>query len=145
MSPAGRLALDHGVILLPGIITPAEIAYGDLCEKLGDGAQVIAQELAVYDHDEPPPGFSLETEINKVIKTADRAGFDRFQVAGYSGGGAIAAAFCAKHPDCLASLALMEPAWLGDEGMSQTERQVRDDINEAMAFRPINPCRSSCA
>jgi pimeloyl-ACP methyl ester carboxylesterase len=124
--------MDHGTILVPGIITPAEIAFGDLCEKLDNGAKVIAQELAVYDGDEPPPGYSLETEIARVIETADAAGFDRFHLGGYSGGGAIAAAFCAKHPERLASLTLMEPAWLGNEGMSQEERRVRRAIDAAM-------------
>jgi len=132
----GKIAIDHGVILLPGIITPAEIAFEDFCKRLEAGDKVIAQDLAVYDGDEPPPDYSLVTEIDKVTKTADRAGFDRFHLVGYSGGGAIAAAFCAKHPDRLASLTLMEPAWLGNEGMSEKERQVRDAINEAMALPP---------
>lgn len=124
--------MRYGANLLPGIVTPAEIAFGDLRKQLGDGAQVIAQELAVYDGDEPAPGYSLETEIGRVIETADAAGFDRFHLVGYSGGGAIAASFCAKHPDRLASLALMEPAWLGNDGISQEERRVRRAIDAAM-------------
>jgi len=121
--------MRQAAILLPGIVTPAELAYGDLHRLLEPSGTVLLRELAIYDGGAPPTDYSLETEITAVLKTADAAGLDRFHLGGYSAGGAIAAAFAARHPDRLASLTLMEPAWFGNEGQSEEERNVRDAID----------------
>src|SRR6478609_8248224 len=101
-------------ILLPGGVMPAALAYGDLIGELGDDAEVIAKDLELYAGPEPPPDFTLEHEIQGVLRTARDAGFDRFHLVGYSGGGAASLAFAASEPDRLLSLALFEPAWMGN-------------------------------
>ena len=55
---------------------------------------------------------------------------------GYSAGGACAIAFCAAYPDRLASLALSEPAWTGNEGLSEEEREVWSEDERIMALPP---------
>ena len=40
-----------------------------------------------------------------ILRAAEAAGFERFHLVGYSGGGAISAAFAARHPERLLSLA----------------------------------------
>ena len=45
---------------------------------------------------------------------ADAAGLERFHLVGFSAGGASSLAFTAKYPERLNSLALIEPAWIGD-------------------------------
>jgi pimeloyl-ACP methyl ester carboxylesterase len=119
--------MRYGVIFLPGIITPAADAYGALVDQLGF-ADVRPTELAVYNDEEPAPGYGMADEFASLEKTAADAGFERFHLVGYSGGGAISAAYAAEHPDRLVSLTLMEAAWLGNEGMSETVRRVRDLI-----------------
>lgn len=75
---------------------------------------MIAKELEVYAADDPPGDYSLEAEIDGVLASAEEAGFDRFHLAGYSGGGAISIALVsAGHGERLLSLTLMEPAWAG--------------------------------
>lgn len=100
-------------ILLPGAVLPAQAAYEALIEALGPGVEAVAKDLELYAGDEPPPGWSLDTEIDGVFREADARGWETFHLAGYSGGGAAALALAAKHPERLLSLALLEPAWTG--------------------------------
>ncbi|WCI09596.1 hypothetical protein PJ267_08825 [Arthrobacter sp. OVS8] len=62
------------VILLPGAVLPAQLAYGALLEALGPDVQAVAKDLELYAGDEPPPGWSLDTEIAGVLREADARG-----------------------------------------------------------------------
>ena len=108
---AGR---RYDVLLLPGVVLPAELAYRALLATLGDDVHAVAKELELYAGDEPQRAYDLDVEIDGILREADAAGFDRFHLAGYSGGGAAALAFAAGHGDRLLSLALLEPAWAGN-------------------------------
>jgi pimeloyl-ACP methyl ester carboxylesterase len=109
-------------ILLPGGVMPADLAYGPLIEDLGDDVDAIAKDLEIYAGPEPPVAYTLDHEIAGVLRAARDAGFDRFHLVGYSGGGASSVAFAAKHPERLLSLALLEPAWMGNDDLSPEER-----------------------
>jgi pimeloyl-ACP methyl ester carboxylesterase len=116
--------MRHEAILLPGSVLPHDVAYDALREALGAGVDARAKDLEVYATDKPPEGYGMETEVDGVLREADDARFDRFHLVGYSGGGAISTALVSRHPDRVLSLALLEPAWVGDEGMSQEEREL---------------------
>jgi hypothetical protein len=73
-------------MLLPGGVLPAEPAYGALLHVLGERIDAVAKDLDVYAKDQPPPDFSLDTEIKGILREADARGFDRFHLVGYSGG-----------------------------------------------------------
>lgn len=118
--------MPHGVIFLPGIVTPAQLAFGDLREALGSEHPIVLRELAIYDGDAPPEDYALDLEIAGVLATASKSGFVRFHLVGYSAGGAIAAAVASRYGGRLASLTLMEPAWLGNTGVSDKERRAFD-------------------
>ena len=109
------------VVLLPGSVLPAAPAYGALLEALGERVDAVAKELEVYAGDELPADYGLETEGEGILREADARGFDRFHLAGYSGGGAAALAFAAAHSERLLSLALLEPAWAGNERTPEEE------------------------
>jgi pimeloyl-ACP methyl ester carboxylesterase len=94
---------------------PAEPAYSALLGVLGERVDGVAKDLEVYAGDQPPPDYSLATEAQGVLREAARRGFDRFHLVGYSGGGASSLAFAALHGHRLLSLALLEPAWGGNE------------------------------
>ena len=102
-------------MLLPGSILPAEPAYAALLDVLGDSADAVAKDLELYADDEPPPDYALDREVDGIARAADEQGFGRFHLVGYSGGGAAALAFAAERGDRLLSLALLEPAWAGNE------------------------------
>ena len=112
------------VILLPGIVLPAEAAYGALIDALEPEVEAVAKDLEVYATPEPPEDYSLELEVAGVLREADARGWRRFHLVGYSGGGAAALAFVAAHADRLASLALLEPAWAGTWDLSPAEQAV---------------------
>lgn len=110
------------VILLPGIVLPAELAYGDLVAALGPEVEAVPKELEVYSTPEPPEDFGLEVEIDGMLREADAHGWDRFHLVGYSGGGSASLAFAAARPERLASLALLEAAWAGNSSLSDVEK-----------------------
>jgi len=112
------------VILLPGAVLPAEPAYGALIAALGDGVDAVAKDLEVYATPEPPEDYSLEVEIAGVLREADARGWERFHLAGYSGGGAASVVLASARPERLASLALLEPAWAGDWDLSPAEKAL---------------------
>lgn len=120
-----------GAILLPGAVLPAALAYGDLIEALGDDVVARTKDLELYAGGEPPPGYGLELEVDGVLREAEEAGFERFHLGGYSGGGAVALALAARDPDRLLSLALLEPAWFGNDEMSPAERDLHRQLDEA--------------
>jgi pimeloyl-ACP methyl ester carboxylesterase len=86
------------VVLLPGSVLPADLAYGALVSALGADVETIVKDLEVYREATPPPDYSLDTEVAGVLREADARGWDRFHLVGYSGGGAAALAVAASHP-----------------------------------------------
>jgi pimeloyl-ACP methyl ester carboxylesterase len=123
LAGCGRTIPDvHPVILLPGGVMPAGPAYAALIAALGADVDAHPKELELYAGDEPPAGYSMATEVAGIARIAEEAGFERFHLVGYSGGGAASLAFTAEHPDRLLSLALMEPAFAGWQQMNPAER-----------------------
>src|SRR6266567_4544298 len=99
------MATRHRVVLLPGGVLPAEPAYAALLQMLGERVDAVANDV----------------EVEGIVREADAHGFDRFHLVGYSGGGASSLAFAAVHGERLLSLALLEPAWAGNERTREEE------------------------
>ena len=76
------------MILLPGIVLPAELAYGALINAFGPDVEAVAKDLEVYAKPEPPEDYSLELEVAGVLREAEARDWERFHLVGYSGGGA---------------------------------------------------------
>jgi pimeloyl-ACP methyl ester carboxylesterase len=125
------------VVLLPGGILPAGPAYQALLAELGEEVDARAKDLEMYAGGAvPPPGYSLETEVEGIRRVADDAGFDSFHLVGYSAGGASSLAFASGHPERLRSLALMEPAWAGRTGQTPEEAAVFDRFRAIPELTP---------
>jgi pimeloyl-ACP methyl ester carboxylesterase len=124
------------VILLPGIVLPAELAYAPLIAALGPDVKVVAKDLEVYATPEPPEDYSLDLEIAGALREADTRGWERFHVVGYSGGGAAALSLAATRPERLASLALLEPAWAGNWDLSPAEEALRLELDRLEGLPP---------
>jgi pimeloyl-ACP methyl ester carboxylesterase len=122
------------VILLPGGVLPAELAYSALADALRPSVAAALKDLEVYAADSPPPGYGLATEVDGLLRFADDLGIDRFHLGGYSAGGAAALAFAAAHPARLASLTLLEPAWAGSDGVDAAEAAVMRDFDRIMGL-----------
>lgn len=124
------------VVLLPGGVLPAQPAYEALLAELGDQVDARAKDLEMYAGEAvPPAGYSLETEVEGILRTAADAGFETFHLVGYSAGGASSLAFAARHPERLRSLALLEPAWAGP-GSSAEEAAVYERLRSIADLPP---------
>ena len=125
------------VILLPGIVMPAELAYGPLLAELGADVEAVAKDLEVYRADSPPPGYSLDDEIAGVEEVARERGWDQFHLGGYSGGASVALAYAAAHPHRLHSLTLLEPAWAGNwDDVSEAHRALWPQYEQIATLPP---------
>jgi pimeloyl-ACP methyl ester carboxylesterase len=124
------------VILLPGIVTPAEIAYGAFIGALPPGVDAVAKDLEVYATPEPPEDYTLDVEVAGVLREADARGWKQFHLVGYSGGGAAALAVAATNPGRLVSLALLEPAWAGNWDVTPVETSLRREFGRLQGLAP---------
>ena len=97
------------VIFLPGAITPAEVGYRPLLDRL-PGVNALLKDLEIYATDRPAPDYSVDDEIRGIDAVADQAGLRQFHLYGHSAGAACALAYAAAHPQRVLSLALNEPA-----------------------------------
>lgn len=118
------------VILLPGAVMPATLAYEALLTQLGPDVEAVTKELELYRSDAPPHNYSLATEVDGVRTEADRLRWDHFHLVGYSAGGSAALAYAARDPGRLLSLALLEPAWAGDWDWSSAHRRLWESYRE---------------
>lgn len=102
--------MGHQVLFLPGAFQPAALRYQALLSELGEDVEPVLKDLEVYSGIEPPPNYSVEMEISGIERAADQAGFQRFHLYGYSGGGACVLAFTSARPERVLSVGLEEPA-----------------------------------
>ena len=122
--------------MLPGGVLPASLAYEALQSELSNHVHAVAKELEVYRVARPPAGFTLDVEVAGILRCAEEAGFEHFHLVGYSAGGASSLAFAAVQPDRLKSLALLEPAWAGNENLSADEETVWAEFGRIAELPP---------
>jgi pimeloyl-ACP methyl ester carboxylesterase len=113
-----------------------------LVAALGSVADALVKELEVYATPEAPPDYTLDLEVAGVMRAADECGWERFHLVGYSGGGAAALAFAARHSERLTSLALLEPAWAGRWDLSPAEQALWRETDRLEALPPDQFMRS---
>jgi pimeloyl-ACP methyl ester carboxylesterase len=122
------------VILLPGSVLPAELAYPALVAAVGGEADLRPKELEVYAADEPPADYGLEHEAVGIERLSEDLGWDRFHLVGYSGGGAAVLHFAATRPERVLSLALLEPAWTGNRDLEPQEAALTQEYERIAAL-----------
>lgn len=84
------------VVLLPGAVMPAALAYEALLAELGPDVEAVTKELELYRSDAPPPDYSLSIDVDGVRAEVDRLGWERLHLVGYSAGGSVALAYAAR-------------------------------------------------
>jgi pimeloyl-ACP methyl ester carboxylesterase len=114
--------------------------FAKLIEALGDQQQyrrqderlVVPVDLIAFHGGALPADFSLANEVDTLLAAVDGAGARRAHLFGYSGGGAVALAFGARHADRVASLALEETAWVGNDNVPDLEREAWASLADAL-------------
>jgi pimeloyl-ACP methyl ester carboxylesterase len=137
--PSGRTILfmdPFRVIFLPGSVLPAQPAYGALIEALGRQVHASAKDLELYAGADPPAGWSLDTEVDGVLREAATRGWETFHLVGYSGGGAAALAFAAQQPKRLLTLTLLEAAWAGNWDWSPAHAELWKQYEQLESLPP---------
>ena len=122
------------VLLVPGGVMPGALSYAPLLNVIKDHLQAVVKDLEVYATASPPGNYGLELEVEGIKRVADATGFDTFHLVGYSAGGASSLAFAARYPDRLRSLALIEPAWIGNEGETPEDAADRAELDRVIAL-----------
>jgi pimeloyl-ACP methyl ester carboxylesterase len=84
--------------------------------------------------------FSIKVFAEDVLAAIDAVGIDRFVIGGISMGAAIALRIAAHHPDRVAGLALVRPAWLF-EPAPQTMRPYAE-VAAALRDHPPEEARA---
>src|SRR6185437_332998 len=125
------------VVFVPGGILPADLSYGPLLAVLGPEITPLLKDPEVYAVETPPPDYGLATEVEAIRRVADEAGAGAFHLVGYSGGGAMALAFAARYPGRLRSVALVEPAWIGNGERTPAEEGYWAELERVMALPPV--------
>ncbi len=129
-NPLDRPSPTVPVILLPGAVLPAQQAYEALLESLGPNVDARVKDLELYAGDDPPRDYSLATEVAGIDRVREASSADHMHLVGYSAGGAACLAYAAAQPERVRSLALMEPAFAGWQGMSPEERGHMERFRE---------------
>lgn len=124
---------------MPGVIAPAVVRYAALVRELGAQVRAYTKELELYSLSPPPAGYAIADEVEGLRRWASRAGLERFHLYGHSGGGAVALAFTAFHPELVCSLTVDEAAFDFSEEMRadlaehrELQRLMLEDPGEAM-------------
>lgn len=107
------------VLFLPDALLPVETAFRYLLESFEGEIRIILKDLEVYSGNCPPPNYGLDIEIQAIKRTIGDKGI---HLVGFSGGGAIGLAFLAKYPCQVKSVVLIEPAWVGNDNLTQFEK-----------------------
>ncbi|RVA20115.1 alpha/beta hydrolase, partial [Mesorhizobium sp. M7A.F.Ca.CA.002.05.1.1] len=83
--------------------------------------------------------FSIAMFADDVLAAADAAGLDRFVAGGISMGAAIALQLAVRHPDRVAGLVLVRPAWAFEAAPQNMRPYV--EVAELIRSRPLSQAR----
>jgi pimeloyl-ACP methyl ester carboxylesterase len=87
-------------------------------------AQIIPISLQIWDTP-TPASYTLEDDVEAIRRLAERRDWSRFHLVGFSAGATVALICAHVLSECVATLALIEPATIGDDGWSPGEIEWR--------------------
>lgn len=145
-TPAGARACRHdemdrpACIFLPGIIAPTVVRYAALLGEVGTVARAYTKELELYTISPPPDDYAIADEVEGLRRWTGRVGLQRFHLYSHSGGGAVALAFTAAHPEPVSSLALDEAAFDFSDEM-RADLAAHQELRQLMLEDPAQAMR----
>ena len=132
----GDLGGTRPFVVFVSSVTPAGIVYGPLLGEIAQEVRPELKELEVLAGDAPPPDYAFDAEVEGIRRVAEEAGQQSVHLVGFSAGASAALAFAAKYPEHAASLALVEPPFIGNGFRTPEEEAFWAEGDEAMAKPP---------
>jgi pimeloyl-ACP methyl ester carboxylesterase len=133
---AENVSVQPTVILISGGNDIGATTYRPLIKTIRHEARVLVKNLEVSTLALASPVYEFKQEIVGLRDAIDEAGIEQFHAVGYSGGGTVCLAFAAEYPERLQSLALIEPAWLGNQQREPAETGYWEEIDRIMLLPP---------
>lgn len=116
--------------------TPGERSTELVARTLQGRAEIVPKELEVWA-DTPPVSYSLEDELEGVRRVAKDRGWPRFHIVGFSAGASVALICACEMPSSVATVAVIEPATIGDDDWSATEAAWRARMKAIFELDPV--------
>lgn len=96
--------------------------------SISDRCEVAVVGLSVWTLELSAP-YELTTEVAAVEQAAADRGWDSYHLFGFSAGATVALAAACANPDAVLSVAVFEPASIGDDDWSPHETQWRSELS----------------
>ncbi|MCS0637746.1 alpha/beta fold hydrolase [Streptomyces sp. LP05-1] len=116
-----------GLLLAHGAGGGVSANYGPVLDRLAAGRRLVGAD---YPGTGVTPRATVPLELDELaeglVAAADAEGLERFAVAGYSLGGAVAVRIAARHPERVTALVLTAPFARPDHRLRLTAQVWRD-------------------
>ena len=112
---------------------PAGKSTGEFARRLAPRVDVSPVELAVWGLD-AGSRYDMGVEVDAVRALAERAGARGFHLFGFSAGGTVALAAALAMPDRVLSVAVLEPAVIGEDAWHPAEAAWQAEMRRIRAL-----------
>ncbi len=135
----GVLSTPHAprepvVWITPSAIGPTGSSSARFAARVSaTGRPVTLKQLEIWSRDLEAP-YGLDTESEAVASAALAGGLSRYHVFGFSAGATVALATALRHSESLLSVAVLEPAVIGDDDWHPAEEEWRRSMAELNAL-----------
>jgi pimeloyl-ACP methyl ester carboxylesterase len=121
-----RTVLEPVVWISPDT-DPAQKSSGRFAARLADRVRITLKELAVWQVD-AGAHYDMQVEVDAVARAAAEARLSRYHLFGFSAGATVALAAALALGDSILSIAVLEPATIGDDDWGPIEATWRTDM-----------------
>ncbi|HEY7859112.1 MAG TPA: alpha/beta fold hydrolase [Candidatus Nanopelagicales bacterium] len=110
--------------ITPSAVTGPQRSYERVTASLGGSADVTLKALEVWDL-QPDLPYDLQIEVEGVARLASGLQMERFHLFGFSAGATVALAAALSLGQTVQSVAVFEPATIGDDDWAPVEAEWR--------------------
>jgi pimeloyl-ACP methyl ester carboxylesterase len=114
---------------------PAERSVELVAPALGGRADIVPKDLEVWAH-APVASYTLDDEVEGVRCVAKSRGWSRFHIVGFSAGATVALVCARLLRSSVATVAVIEPATIGDDDWSTGEADWRARMQAIFELPP---------
>jgi pimeloyl-ACP methyl ester carboxylesterase len=115
--------------------TPAERSVELVARVLDGRAEIVPKALEVWA-DGPLASYTLDEEVDAVRRVAEGRGWSRFHIVGFSAGATVALICARVMPSSVATIAVIEPATIGDDDWGSGEVDWRARMRAIFELSP---------